>query len=231
VATTFQRDFSLSSEDYSRLSHSIRPFIGYDYIPEEDQEDLPDFDSVDRIEETNAFTYGVDSFFNIYDPQGRYARQYGYIRLEQSYDIRSEASSEPLSPVTLKLGWKPLPKMSLAYTAEIPFEEDDNSTHGFEGSYLNSRGDIFGLDYRYNEDEDIEQINGRMKIRMHPKVIAALNVDHSISERETNEATLSFTYLAQCWSVRLETSYTPTEERIMLVFNLANMGAPIQLSF
>jgi LPS-assembly protein len=231
VATTFQRDFSLASRDYSRLSHSIRPFIGYDYIPEEDQEDLPEFDEVDRIEETNAFTYGVDSFFNIYDTDGGYDRQYGYIRLEQSYDIRSEASSEPFSPVTLKLGWKPLQKMSLAYKAEIPIDEDDNTTHGFAGSYLNSRGDTFGLDYRYNEDENIEQLNGRVKVRLHPKVIAALDVDHSISEGETNEATLSLTYLAQCWSVQLETRYTPTEEKIMLIFNLANIGAPIQLSF
>ncbi len=231
VASTFQRDYSLTSSGYTRLSHSIRPFIGYSYIPEEDQEDLPDFDAVDRIEETNAFTYGVDSFFNIYDADERYDRQYGYIRLEQSYNLRSEASDRPLSPVTLKLGWKPLKAMSLAYSADIPIESDDNTTHGFEGSYFNSRGDTFGLDYRYNEDEDIEQINGRVKVRLHPKVIAALNVDHSISEGETNEATLSLTYLAQCWSVQLETRHTPTEERIMLIFNLANIGAPIQLSF
>ena len=121
--------------------------------------------------------------------------------------------------------------MSLAYKAEIPIEADDNTTHGFEGSYTNSRGDRFGLDYRFNEEEDIEQINGLFNVRLHPKVIAALNVEHSISESETNEARLSLTYLAQCWSVRLETQYTPTEERIMLVFNLANIGAPIQLSF
>ena len=231
VATTLQRDYALSGRDYQHLSHSIRPFIGYDFIPEEDQEDLPDFDAVDRIEETNAITYGVDSFFDLYNGQDKYARQYGYIRLEQSYDLRSEATDEPFSPVTFELGWRPLAKMSLAYKAEIPIEADDNTTHGFEGSYTNSRGDRFGLDYRFNEEEDIEQINGLFNVRLHPKVIAALNVEHSISESETNEARLSLTYLAQCWSVRLETQYTPTEERIMLVFNLANIGAPIQLSF
>ncbi len=229
VATTLLRDYSLNSQHYAQLSHTVRPFIEYDYIPEEDQSDLPSFDTVDRITETNAFTYGIDSFFDLYDSDDQYARQYGYLRVEQSFDIRSEALDEPWSPVSLKIGWNPLEKMSLAYTAEFPIEDDDNTTHGFAGNYRNSRGDLFSIDYRYNDDEEIEQINGALKVRLLPRIITAFDIEYSIEESETNDATFAVTYLAQCWSLQLQASRTPTDERILLVFDLANIGAPISL--
>ena len=229
VATTLQRNFSLASQSYDQLRHLVRPYIEYDYIPEEDQSDLPDFDAVDRIDESNAITYGFDNFFDLYAADGQYARQYGFLRVEQSYDLRSEASDDRWSPVNLKIGWNPLRKMSLVYTADIPIDGDDNTTHGFSGDYRNSRGDLFSLDYRYNEEEEIEQINGAFKLRLLPRVITALDIEHSLAESETNEANFAVTYLAQCWSVQLQATHTPTDERILLVFNLANIGTPIAL--
>jgi len=228
VATTLERNFSLASASYSHLTHSVRPFIEYNYIPEEDQSDLPVFDSIDRIDETNAFTYGVDSFFTLYEDD-EISSRYGYVRMEQSYDLRNEASDEPFSPVTLKLGWNPLKRLSIAYKTLIPVEDDDNTTHGLETIFSNSRGDNVSFDYRYNEDEDIEQINGNLNVWILPEVAAALDFEHSIAESETNEATFSLTYFAQCWSVELQTQHTPTDERVMLVFNLANIGSSLGL--
>lgn len=229
VATTLVRDYSFESASYSHLSHTIRPFIEYDLIPDENQDDLPEFDAIDRIEEQNGITYGVDSFFDLFN-NDNFSRQYGFIRLEQTYDLRSEESDEPFSPIRLKLGWNPLYRLSIAYKADLPIEDDDNTTHGLEGSFTNSRGDTFGIDYRYNEDEDIEQINGSFKVMILPQIRAQLDIEHSISESETNEAVLALTYLAQCWSVELNAKYTPTDERIMLVFNLANIGSTLGLS-
>ncbi len=231
LATTLVRDFSLETTGYSHLAHSIRPFVEYDFIPDTDQDDLPQFDSIDLIEETNAFTYGVDTFFDLYKNEDSLARQYGFVRLEQSYDLRSEASGERFSPITLKLGWEPLRRLLVYYKAEIPIEDDDNTTHGLEGYFTNSRGDRFTLDYRFNDDQDIEQINASFDSMIMPQVRAGVDIEHSISQSETNEATLALTYLAQCWSVQLNTRYTPTDERVMLVFNLANIGTPLGISF
>lgn len=231
LATTLLRDFQVADYGYSTLRHSVRPFVEYDYISEDDDDVLPEFDSVDEIEETNSITYGVDSFFNLYDTADNYARQYGYIRLSQSYDLRSEASDEPYSPITLKLGWMPLSRMFLGYKAEFPVEDDQNTVHGLEGYFTNSRGDSFALDYRYNEDENIEQINASFKTRILPVLEAEFAIEHSLEESETNESTLALTYIQQCWSVQLKAQYTPTDERIAVVFNLANIGLPIGVNF
>ncbi|MEE4242975.1 MAG: LPS assembly protein LptD [Desulfopila sp.] len=231
LATMLVRDYSLDGGKRASLSHSIRPFAEYEYIPDDNQNDLPSFDAVDRIDETNAITYGVDSFFDFYDTNRSYTGQYAYVRIEQSYDLRSEASDQPFSPVAMKLGWRPLPGLSLAYKAELPVESDQNATHGLEGYFTNSRGDWFGLDYRYNELLDTEQINASFKVQLLPQVRADFYIEHSLSEEETNEATVALTYVAQCWSVQLNTQYTPTDERIMVVFNLANIGSSLGLSF
>jgi len=230
VATTLMRDYTLNNAAYSSFSHSVRPFVQYDFISDADQDDLPYFDSVDRIGDQNSITYGVDSFFNLYDSDNSLLRQYGYIRLEQSYDLRSEASDNPFQPIVMKLGWRPLERMTFFYKTQIPVEDFQNRTHGLEGYYTNSRGDRFSFDYRYNEDQNIEQINGAARAMILPQIGLNLLVEHSISQSETNDAIVGLTYYAQCWSVQLNTRYTPTDERIMLVFNLANIGSSLGLS-
>ncbi len=47
-----------------RIRHSIKPRVIYEYIPDQDQSDLPDFDtSIDRIDETNQITYSLTNTF------------------------------------------------------------------------------------------------------------------------------------------------------------------------
>lgn len=234
IATTLARDYKLDSQDYSALSHSIRPYIEYDYIPEEDQTDQPFFDSIDRIEETNAITYGVDTFFDLYTGKkgnkSKLSRQYGYLKIFQSYDLSSENSDDPFSPIDIKLGWKPLQKMNIVYKVEIPIEDEDFSSQTFEGSFANSRGDTFSLEYRDNEEEDVEQINAYFKAQLFSNIMAKFKIEHSLTEDETNEGILALTYQALCWSITLEGDYSPTDTRIMIIFNLANLGSPVELS-
>ncbi len=248
VATTLVRDYNLSGEDYSTLSHSIRPYIMYDFIPDVNQTDLPDFDKVDEDKWTNAITYGLDTFFELFewgkDGKEEHSRQYSYIKIQQSYDLRSDYSDVPLSPITMKLGWKPMEKLDIYYKTEYPMgydnsdypstvDEDDidnYTTHTFSTSFINSRNDLFGFEYRYNEEEETEQINAYLKAQLLSNVQAAFNIEHSLSEEETNDANLSLTYLARCWSVTLKTSYTPTDKRIIIAFDLANIGSPVELN-
>jgi LPS-assembly protein len=46
-----------------RIRHSIKPRVVYDYIPSQDQSDLPSFTDLDRIEESNRVTYSLTNLF------------------------------------------------------------------------------------------------------------------------------------------------------------------------
>ncbi len=131
----------------------------------------------------------------------------------------------------MKVGWYPLKKLRIVYKAEIPVEDDDYTTHGLETKFTSSRGDYFLLDYRYNEEDEVEQLNAYLKALLTSNILAEFEIEHSIFEDETNEASLALTYQALCWSVMLKGTYTPTDERITLLFNLANISSPLDVDF
>ncbi len=234
VGSTLVRDFNLEMDKYSSLTHEVRPYMEYDYVPEKNQSDLPSFDSVDRIEESNQLTYGIDNFFNLFatNAKGRsyLSREYGYFKIKQSYDFRNEVSDEPFSAVNIRLGWKPLRRLDVMYKTDIDVYGDGFITHSFETDYVNGRGDIFLFEYRFNEVNDIEQINAYAKARILSNILAIGEIEHSISESETNEGNLSLIYQALCWSMELQSKYTPTDTSFMVIFKLANIGTPFGVS-
>jgi LPS-assembly protein len=46
-----------------RIRHSVRPRVIFDYIPDQDQSDLPFFTDLDRIDKRNAITYSLTNTF------------------------------------------------------------------------------------------------------------------------------------------------------------------------
>lgn len=59
------------SLELKRIRHTIEPTVGYTYIPEEAQDDLPFFDSLDRISEKSLVLYGATTrFYGRFLPKG-----------------------------------------------------------------------------------------------------------------------------------------------------------------
>ena len=227
VATTLEKNFFHDDSGRRSGAHQVRPFIRYGYIQDIDQKDLPQFDKVDTIGEKNSISYGIDNFFNTftYNKSGmEKLREYAYLKLQQSYDLRDEASDEPFSDIYTKLGWKPFKRADIYYRSFYDVYDNRFNSHTFEGDYTNSRGDSFGLDYSYKPSSDIEQVNGRIQARILANWIAGGEVKYSIAHEETDEATASLTYQALCWSVKFETKYTPADTTYLVLFKLANIG-------
>lgn len=234
VTTTLERDFHGGGSDTRTFNHQLRPFVKYAYIPDVDQDDLPDFDDVDFVGEKNAIVYGVDNFFNAFRTDSNKketTRDYGYLKLEQSYDLRSEASDEPFSDISARLSWLPTTHTNIGYKTLYDVYDSTFNSHTFEGSYNNSRGDFFALDYSFKDNEDIEQINAEILAHIVRGWIAGARVEHSISQDETVRASGSLTYQALCWSVKFETRYTPADTTYLVTFNLANIGLPVGVGF
>ncbi len=224
VGTTLVKDFGSGSNGFT---HEARPYIEYAFIPDVDQDDLPYFDRVDRIEQENGITYGVDNFFNLLDKS---ERELGYFKIYQSLSFLSEYSDEPFSDINAELGWTPIDKINISYKTRMDIYDGGFPYHYFGGSLYNSWGDQFAVDYSYNEDADIEQLNGYVKARLMSRWIFEAGVEHSISEGETNEGNVGLTYQALCWSLEFKTRYTPFDTTYMMTFNLANIGVPLGIS-
>ncbi len=99
AGTEFSRVYRVGGTQLQRLKHTIEPVISYEYVPAVAQNDLPLFDSIDRVDRRNLVTYGIVSrLLGKYagaagEPSGAGApsvRELGSLSLLQSYDFERQ---------------------------------------------------------------------------------------------------------------------------------------------
>lgn len=231
IGTTLLRDFALDLGETQGITHKLRPYVKYDFLSESNQDQLPRFDAVDRRSDKNEITYGLDNFFDLFGQRGEETinTYYGYLKIKQSYDLRSERSDNPLSPVNLKLTWLPLTAFKIIYKTDIDVYGEGVTNYGLETYYSNSRGDFLNIDYRFNKSSHIEQLNVTAKAQLYNAIFASYAIEHSISESKIIAQNVSLIYQPACWSIELKSNYTPGDHIISVLFNLANIGNPLGL--
>ena len=260
VGTTLLRNFDLSNSQYTGFDHQIHPFVRYNFIPDVDQDELVYLDDSDRVSEENGVTYGFDNFFNVFDANalarqyGQIQIEQSYSFLDESPEDPFDANygrdySEHFSDVSALFRLTPTERFGLEYQLFYDVYESKISSHSVEGSYTTSRGDYFSVDYSFydpqtyddtdtiagiegyvNDTEEIEQVAAHARTRLFERWLAEAEVEHSLTANETNTANVSLTYEALCWSIELQSNYTPTDTQFVVVFNLANIGSPLGLN-
>jgi LPS-assembly protein len=233
IGTTLMRTFALSGESMTGLSHQVRPFVEYDYLPDVDQDDLPSFDGVDRIGEQNQLSYGIDNFFTALSGDNT-DREYGWFKITQNYSFIDSRSDEPFSDINLDIKWIPIKFLNFQYRTDYDVYDTIFVLHDFDSSFRSRRGDLFGLEYYFKdngEQDNTNQINAYIEAALFSSLRAKFNIEHSIANEETNEANISLLYRALCWSVELGSQYTPEETQFMLIFSLANLGSPFKFYY
>jgi len=229
IGTTLARDFNVNMDSVYVWSHTVRPYVRYHYIPNVNQDDLPRFDNVDTIGDQNLVTYGIDNFFEIFGRKNNreYSRQYGYFKIRQGYDLRSHESATPLTPVNVEMGCLPLRNFRLVYKTNIDVYGDGVTYTNFEGSYSDSRGDILSANYLDRKLENRSSIRANARINLLYHLAVKYRLERSIEDSKTVEESIALVYQQPCWSVELSSNYTPGNQKIMLTFNLANIGNPL----
>ena len=61
--------FAIDRLRFDRIKHIVRPRIVYEYVPDVGQNDLPDFDFIDRIAPVNFVTYSINNFLIARSPR------------------------------------------------------------------------------------------------------------------------------------------------------------------
>ncbi len=231
VGTTLLRDFSLNMGETTGFRHNFRPYVQYDYLSDTDQEDLPDFDSVDRIDDLNIITYGIDNFFKRFGKTDGVdtEKEYSRLKIAQGYDLRNEESDTPFTPVNIQLRWNPLDALQVIYKTDIGVYGEGVTLYSLETYYKNSRGDYLNLDYRYDREDTTHQLNVDARAQLFDTIFAGYAIQHSLSESRVIEQDISLIYQPACWSVELTSSYTPGDHTVKIIFNLANIGNPLGL--
>jgi LPS-assembly protein len=228
VSTTLVGDFNLNMDNVNAWRHTLRPYVTYSYIPDEDQTNLPQFDNEDMVLENNLLTYGIHNYFNIFGTRnsGAYEREYGYIKIFQGYDFRSDESDTPLTPINVKIAYNPLDRLRMIYKTEIDVYGEGAISHNFEGGYSNSRGDTVFADYQYNKLNKVDSVSLNAKVNLVYNFKAAYMIERSLEDSKTIEENFALVYSPACWSVELSSHRTQGDHKFMIIFRLANIGNP-----
>ncbi len=233
VGTTLMRDFSVDFDEVSGLSHTLRPFVAYEYTGIPDEKVLPIFDPIDDLEEENAVYLGVNNFFAISgERNGRtFERDYLYFKVKQGYDLRSTESDTPLTPVEAETGWYPFERARIKYLTKIDVYGDGMFYHSIDGDYMDSAGDRFSLDYRFNEETETNSIKGSVWYLLPYNLAAGYSLERSIEDKETIEEVVRLRWTQPCWSVELSSHSESGDNAYMITFRLANIGSPFGAEF
>ena len=235
LGTTVAREFGLHLGSARWLDHAIRPQISYEYLDVNDDQEHPNFDSIDTLDSINQVNYEIKNDFLVGgtgDDGNDFVRYIGYFKIEQFYDIEEERRDlkgpgdehEPFSDITFTLDVHPLPKLQTKYVTTYNVYGEGVTSHDLLNRYTSSRGDTFALDYRYEKYSEIDQLNASFSTRLTDTLFLEGDLIQSLEEDETVESSIGLTYQPNCWSVKVLASHTPDDDQVFIVFSIVGFG-------
>lgn len=203
---------------------TLEPRLFYLYVPNEDQSDLPVFDSADltfgvsQLFSTNSFS-GADRQVNANQfslavtsrlIDGKSGRQQLDVTLGQTYFLRSPRVSvndapvedEDFSAIIAEVNYRPLNRWTAS--AGIQFDPEDGQTDvGLASvSYNGKKGDRWLLGYRFRRDR-VDQVDFRVSYPINEQWKLLGRWNYSFDEDSTLEAVAGVEYESCCWAVQV----------------------------
>ncbi|MBW1726108.1 MAG: LPS-assembly protein LptD [Deltaproteobacteria bacterium] len=239
--------FDLNGKSIDKIQHKIRPQITWDYIPDQDQDEYPWFDDLDRIEEQNRITYSITNTLisrskekkekkevhildkpngdESYHPPSHIYNQFCRFKLEQSYDINKEKEDdpEPLSPIYAELEIIPGKYFSIDADAEWSHYDNEFRSRNVELNLWDNRGDKLFLEYRYTIDSS-ESIYTDLLLKLSDRLSASAEYERDIFNGQVIKYGLGFLYERQCWSLEFHLIKDENDYKYQFMIKLFGIG-------
>ncbi len=247
LSTDLSRSYVLNSKNADRIKHTVRPQVIYHFIPPTSQDNLPEFDEVDRIEKISAVTYSVTNTFSlrsrlpeentkhnlkmgatdnteIDDSEPAYAyRPFCRFKVEQSYDFNETIEGEPFSPIYARLDLIVGRLLSLNADAQWSTYDSSFLTRNIALRLTDKRGDRLFLEHRYTQDLT-ETFYGDAIINLHERIAMFTEYERNIKDGKTLLYGVGFLYMASCWSLDIGYADEEGDKKYSLMVNLYGLG-------
>jgi LPS-assembly protein len=225
LTTTFVRFFDVQWAGVEKIMHTIRPKLTYTYVPSERQDELPEFDIIDRIEPSNLMTYSLNmTLTGKFGASGK-IREFLYMDLAQSYDIREARADNdrPFSDVTGELILRPWTWATL--TGRGSYDVYDRWFENYDSSLIlkDKRGNELDLSYRFIRDST-EYLQAEAGLRISKSFRITYLNRFSFDDDKSIETSYGVEYFHQCWGANLTYSDRLEEKLILLTFKLRGLG-------
>ncbi len=229
-----------------KIKHIVRPKITYEFTPEEDQDEFPDFDATDRIDEENKITYSITNTLiskskaDLGDeieedgeediPLYTYHQFFRFL-VEQSYDINeaNEDDAEPFSSIHGEIEFEPSEYFSMETDCDWSIYDSKVDKYNINANISDYRNDRLSFEYRFTDNEDEEDDDDQyLYFQLLVNITSALSVylDHEaeLEDEEDIETRMGMLYRSQCWSLSLNYIDQPDDSKIAFMIKLYGLG-------
>ncbi|MGD9025134.1 MAG: LPS assembly protein LptD, partial [Desulfobacterales bacterium] len=249
--TEIEKVYNLEGWLFEKIKHRMRPQITHEFISNSKQSNLPQFDAIDRIDETNTITYaltntltsksktGIPIQTNQNQPINRGAwrqttdgfqyNDFFRLKIEHGYDF--EQSTRPFLPVAAKLDVIPLRYVRIDADAQYSVYDKEFLSHNIQGSLFDNRGDSIYVDYRYEKaseettvDADIESISGALRVQLTNILSVNGSYGYNFETDQRTFTTVGFSYTPQCWSLLANYTNAPNDWAFTFTIELLGLG-------
>lgn len=232
LSSRFYRVYPWETGSVDRVRHMLEPDISFIYVPDVDQEMLPEFDSFDRIDETEKLEYGLTQRLTTKLLSGDAVPEYRellFFRLSQSYDLLPNGgSSARFSALRGQLLFDPYEFIQFSSDSSYDFDRGRWDKYSVETSFHDQRGNRLRLEYRNRrtalDEEAIDYGSLRLELALlKPVYLGYLNRYDFETSRQL-EQVLDLEYRHQCWGLFVTLRDRDDEKSVMLSFSLGGIG-------
>lgn len=247
VSTEFSKVMGSPVATVDRIRHSIKPRVIYEYIPDQDQSDLPYFTDLDRIAEVNRVTYSLNNLFTARKarpqlptaagstdgsrPQNPTAPQtFDYHRfcrfyLQQTYDIDAarEDRPQPFSDIYGELDFNLGRYLTVNSNASFDPYASLFSAHNVGAAVADGRGDRLWVEHHYDQDL-YESVRATLTVKLTDRLSARGEYERNLLDETDIVKGAGFLYTAQCWSVDFFYAVEGQDNRFSIGINLMGIG-------
>lgn len=225
--TRLQKVYQQGVGAISKLRHVLEPELVYKFTPEEEQEQLPNFDRYDRIAEVNRLEYAlVQRLTARFERTGQEPmyRDIFYLRLSQPYDLRDAAAEERFGAIRAELDLRPLSWLSLSSDTSYEVDTGDWNKLALELKLHEQQGNSMRIEYRYDRDREVDYGAVDLSLAYLKPLYVNYQQRYDFSEQERLEQVVALEYRQQCWSTQLSYREREDEQSLMLSFTMRGIG-------
>jgi LPS-assembly protein len=223
IENVFQRKWG----NVDGLKHAVKFLVEYDYTPTLEQEELPYFDGLDRIEDENLVSYTVvNTVTTRSGEKDAYSYKQGLrFELSQSYDVgrQRDGDSKPFNPVEADLQLDLGKWCNLQGDAAWSPYTNEFTSHNLTYKFRDSRGDALYLQHRYTESL-YESAKAALKMRLTDRIWLFADYERNLITNKDIGRSLDAVYRAQCWSVEARYEEETENTSLSFVFTFYGLG-------
>ncbi len=234
----------------NNTTQSLEPRLFYVFIPEENQDDFPNFDTGevnadnfgnlfreqrffggDRVGDTNQLTAGLT--WRLLDSEGDERLQASIAQLywfeDRKVNLRpGEVDTENDSDIFAELRGDVTDSWNLNSALQWNTNDSQTQEFRFDIEYEPNVSRFFALGYRFRRNSE-QQVNARLRWPLGPRWSLSVTERYSIDEEQNLETTVGLTYDSCCWALHFGAQSRQDQDEdqrevVLVSFELKGLG-------